>query len=406
MACPYLAGKGRHSEPVLFDETDFTKSSQEGTNMIKNHEQLTYSSYLQLPRILSSQYLQSSRGNKIPVHDEHLFIVTHQTFELWFKQIIHEVDSVRQIFADAYLEERNMLLLISRITRVSDILQVRCLALTVMVFYQTLFYEICKKRPYLQNGSGFQSLQFRLMEIKLGMTDELRVQYNQQHYMNVFFGEEKEKLKRAVSEKNLFELVNGWLERTPGLEANGFDFFDKFKCSVQAMHEEFKAFGEVGLMNEDEKKEHLLEYKRGVENFDSIFDENKHNKMIAAGDRRFSHKALQGALMIYLYRDEPRFHLPFQLLHALMDIDSHLTKFRYSHTCMVQRMIGRKIGSGGSSGYLYLRSTCSDRYKIFVDLMNLSSFLVPRDRIPPLNRKTRRSLSVHDIYHSDSFKPV
>uniref|UniRef100_H2YYY6 Tryptophan 2,3-dioxygenase n=1 Tax=Ciona savignyi TaxID=51511 RepID=H2YYY6_CIOSA len=376
---------------------------------------------LQLPRILSSQYLQSSRGNKIPVHDEHLFIVTHQTFELWFKQIIHEVDSVRQIFADAYLEERNMLLLISRITRVSDILQEiikkkkKSLALTVMVFYQTL--------PYLQNGSGFQSLQFRLMEIKLGMTDELRVQYNQQHYMNVFFGEEKEKLKRAVSEKNLFELVNGWLERTPGLEANGFDFFDKFKCSVQAMHEEFKAFGEV---DEDEKKEHLLEYKRGVENFDSIFDENKHNKMIAAGDRRFSHKALQGALMIYLYRDEPRFHLPFQLLHALMDIDSHLTKFRSrlinltismcfqtthkrgqqnryrsdlsrlirglnnnyitdSHTCMVQRMIGRKIGSGGSSGYLYLRSTCSDRYKIFVDLMNLSSFLVPRDRIPPLN---------------------
>uniref|UniRef100_H2YYY5 Tryptophan 2,3-dioxygenase n=1 Tax=Ciona savignyi TaxID=51511 RepID=H2YYY5_CIOSA len=348
---------------------------------------------LQLPRILSSQYLQSSRGNKIPVHDEHLFIVTHQTFELWFKQIIHEVDSVRQIFADAYLEERNMLLLISRITRVSDILQLlsdHFLVLETMTPQD--FLDFRKNKPYLQNGSGFQSLQFRLMEIKLGMTDELRVQYNQQHYMNVFFGEEKEKLKRAVSEKNLFELVNGWLERTPGLEANGFDFFDKFKCSVQAMHEEFKAFGEE-IEDEDEKKEHLLEYKRGVENFDSIFDENKHNKMIAAGDRRFSHKALQGALMIYLYRDEPRFHLPFQLLHALMDIDSHLTKFRYSHTCMVQRMIGRKIGSGGSSGYLYLRSTCSDRYKIFVDLMNLSSFLVPRDRIPPLNRKTRRSLS-------------
>ncbi|XP_078494634.1 tryptophan 2,3-dioxygenase-like [Ciona intestinalis] len=406
MACPYLSGKAskrRHSEPVLFDEGDFNLSSQEGKNKITAPSQLTYNSYLQLPRLLSSQYLQSSAGGKIPVHDEHLFIVTHQAIELWFKQIIYEVDSIRQIFADSYLEERNMLLVISRISRVSDILQI--LSDHFLVLETMTPQDFLDFRPFLMNGSGFQSLQFRLMEIKLGMPEDLRVQYNKQHYLEVFFGHEKETLKTALGQESLFSLVNAWLERTPGLEGNGFDFFNKFRCSVQAMHDEFEAFGEE-IEDEEEKQEHQLEHSRGVETFNSIFDKNKHDELVAKGDRRFSHKALQGALMIYLYRDEPRFHLPFQLLQVLMNIDSHLTKFRYSHTCMVQRMIGRKFGTGGSSGYLYLRSTCSDRYKIFLDLMNLSSFLVPRDRIPPLNQKTRRCLSIQDIYAPEVMRRV
>ncbi|RVE39872.1 hypothetical protein evm_015478, partial [Chilo suppressalis] len=73
---------------------------------------------------------------------------------------------------------------------------------------------------------------------------------------------------------------------------------------------------------------------------------------------RLSHKALQGAIMITMYRDEPRFSQPHQLLTLLMDIDSLITKWRYNHVIMVQRMIGSQhLGTGGSSGYQYLRST-------------------------------------------------
>lgn len=60
---------------------------------------------------------------------------------------------------------------------------------------------------------------------------------------------------------------------------------------------------------------------------------------------------------------------------------------------MVQRMIGSSaLGTGGSSGYQYLRSTLSDRYKVFVDLFNLSTFLIPRDMIPPLTNKMKSHL--------------
>ncbi|CAG2060763.1 unnamed protein product [Timema podura] len=62
---------------------------------------------------------------------------------------------------------------------------------------------------------------------------------------------------------------------------------------------------------------------------------------------------------------------------------------------MVQRMIGSaQLGTGGSSGYQYLRSTLSDRYKVFLDLFNLSTFLIPRDYIPPLSRHMKSTLSM------------
>lgn len=61
---------------------------------------------------------------------------------------------------------------------------------------------------------------------------------------------------------------------------------------------------------------------------------------------------------------------------------------------MVQRMIGsQQLGTGGSSGYQYLRSTLSDRYKVFLDLFNLSTFLIPRDEIPPLTDDMRKMLN-------------
>ena len=98
--------------------------------------------------------------------------------------------------------------------------------------------------------------------------------------------------------------------------------------------------------------------------------------------------------MITFYRDEPRFSQPHQLLTLLMDIDSLITKWRYNHVIMVQRMIGsQQLGTGGSSGYQYLRSTLSDRYKVFLDLFNLSTFLIPRDVIPPLNRDMKFKLA-------------
>ncbi|KHJ84414.1 hypothetical protein OESDEN_15872 [Oesophagostomum dentatum] len=109
---------------------------------------------------------------------------------------------------------------------------------------------------------------------------------------------------------------------------------------------------------------------------------------------------MKGALMIYFYRDMPRFSQPYQILTYLMDIDSLFTKWRYNHVILVQRMLGSKQGTGGSSGYMYLRSTVSDKYKVFLDLFNLSTWLIPREYIPTLSPRMVKTLSEHSNLNS------
>ena len=112
------------------------------------------------------------------------------------------------------------------------------------------------------------------------------------------------------------------------------------------------------------------------------------------GEIRFSHKATVAALLINLYRDEPILHMPFQLLTCLVDMDELLTTWRYRHAQMVLRMLGRKIGTGGSSGYDYLQSTAA-RHHIFKDLHNISTLLIPRSELPGLPEEVRKQLGFY-----------
>lgn len=391
MSCPYAHDvDGEASAPVGKHGDD---------------KRMSYGDYLQLDTLLDCQKPVSNMKAESPVHDELLFIVVHQAYELWFKQIIHELDSIREMLTieELGMDERKVLLLISRLNRIVQIQ--RLLRDQIMILETMTPLDFMEFRDYLAPSSGFQSLQFRLIENKLGINKTHRIRYNYQDYSKAFDSEDGKQLKESETTPSLLSLVQGWLERTPGLEENGFNFWGKYRNSVQAMLDDMEAEAEAEE-DEEVRASLLKEVKKQADHFDSIFSEERHNQLVARGERRFSHKAMQGALMIYFYRDEPRFNQPFQILQLLMDIDSHLIKWRYNHLMMVQRMIGSKMGTGGTSGYQYLRSTVSDRYKVFVDLFNLSNFLIPRDRIPPLSSsmkmRLRTSLVDGRLYDSDS----
>ncbi len=153
-----------------------------------------------------------------------------------------------------------------------------------------------------------------------------------------------------------------------------------------------------------------------MEAFQTIFDEEKHNKLMERGERKLSHRALWGAIMIWLNRDEPRFHLPYQLLSLLIDLDTLINRWRCkrvfensnkkffydfyflyedNHALLVQREVGNKAGTGGSSGYSYLRATATDRYKPFYDIINLSTWLIPRQYVPKLTDEMKKYLSTY-----------
>ncbi|KAL7981837.1 hypothetical protein Chor_000894 [Crotalus horridus] len=376
--CPFWKNKYQFNFSKLALEDGADDKSQEGLNKASKSG-LIYGDYLHLDKILNAQELQSeNKGNKI--HDEHLFIVTHQAYELWFKQILWELDSVRVIFQNGHVkDERNMLKVVTRMQRISLILKLLVEQFSVLETMTALdFFDF---RDYLSPASGFQSLQFRLLENKIGVPQNLRVPYNRRHYRDNFKGKEYELLLKSEQEPTLLQLVEAWLARTPGLEPEGFNFWGKFEANVLNGLEQEYATVQMLLVGENI---YLM-------------------ATLHECDRRLSYKAMKGALMIYFYREEPRFQVPFQLLTSLMDIDVLMTKWRYNHVCMVHRMIGSKAGTGGSSGYQYLRSTVSDRYKVFVDLFNLSTYLVPRSWIPKLNPTLHKFLYTAEYCDSSYF---
>ncbi|XP_023161970.2 tryptophan 2,3-dioxygenase [Drosophila hydei] len=375
MSCPYAGNGNEHDDAAV---------------PLSNEVGKIYGEYLMLDKLLDAQCMLSME-DKRPVHDEHLFIITHQAYELWFKQIIFEFDSIRDMLNAEVIDETKTLEIVKRLNRI--VLILKLLVDQVPILETMTPLDFMDFRKYLAPASGFQSLQFRLIENKLGVLTDQRVKYNQK-YTDVF-GNDKQALhaiRQSEDAPSLLTLVQRWLERTPGLEEDGFNFWAKFQQSV----DQFLAAQVHSAMQEPverAKNYRLMDIEKRREVYRSIFDPAVHEALVKRGDRRFSHRALQGAIMITFYRDEPRFSQPHQLLTLLMDIDSLITKWRYNHVIMVQRMIGsQQLGTGGSSGYQYLRSTLSDRYKVFLDLFNLSTFLIPREAIPPLDETIRKKL--------------
>jgi tryptophan 2,3-dioxygenase len=96
-------------------------------------------------------------------------------------------------------------------------------------------------------------------------------------------------------------------------------------------------------------------------------------------------------LFIKLYNNEPILQLPYQLLCSLTDIDELLTTWRHRHAQMVMRMLGNKVGTGGSSGHSYLHATAVQHH-IFKDFHNISTLLIPRSELPPLPKEMKEQL--------------
>merc|ERR1719229_104261 len=152
--------------------------TQEGVNMLADAGGIGYGEYLQLDKILDAQEPQSRLHSEKEVHDEHLFIVTHQAYELWFKQILYEIDSIRDCFrSENGVDEARMLEVIKRLQRV--VMIIKLLVDQVLILETMTPLDFMDFRDYLSSASGFQSLQFRLLENKIGLKAGNRVRYNQ-----------------------------------------------------------------------------------------------------------------------------------------------------------------------------------------------------------------------------------
>lgn len=351
-----------------------------------------YQKYLKIEELLAAQQLRSAQLGE-PAHEEMLFIIVHQVYELWFKQVIHELESVIEFFADNEVIESSLSVAIGRLNRVEAILKLLVEQIGIMETMTPL--DFLDFRNYLFPASGFQSFQFRAIECLLGLPEDQRMTYFGQKYSSVFDEAKQKRLDEIYAKGTLLDTVNAWLERTPFLNLDGFDFLEEYKKSLTSMlDKETKAINASEYLTEKEKKMRAEMAGSTDTYFRSILDEKTHNQLMKEGKKRLSYKATIAALFINLYREEPILQLPFQFITCLMDIDNQVTNWRHRHAQMVLRMIGNKIGTGGSSGHEYLAKTAQS-HQIYTDFHGISSLLIPRSELPKLPKGIREQLNFH-----------
>ena len=357
--------------------------------MSKKNSSIHYNDYLDLDKILDAQTPLSKAGNN-EAHEEMLFIIIHQTYELWFKQIIHEIDSVMALLSRQKMDEENVGLVVGRFDRVNKILEVLVKQLDILETMTAL--DFLDFRNYLSPASGFQSHQFRKIEVMLGLKINKRHQFGGCPYHDQFTGEKKEEILEIEKDTPLFTLVEKWLERIPFLNMEGYDFIDQYKSSVVEMLKNEIAVINASGLSESDKMIRIKMIEENRKYFDNIFDEKNHLKSIEDGLTKLSYKATMSALLINLYREQPILQLPYKFLRQLVETDHKISLWRFRHVQMVEKMLGQKIGTGGSSGQGYLKKTV-DQHRLFEDIANIATLMISREYLPELPKNIKQKLS-------------
>jgi aminocarboxymuconate-semialdehyde decarboxylase len=284
---------GENAAEFLALQPDRTASPRQQTVPVAPQgEQLTYSSYLKVPELLKLQESQSSPRH----HDELLFIIVHQTYELWFKELLHDLDAVVANLraAGANPDSRDEVYEAARLLR-------RCTEITRVLVEQFTILETMLPthfmafRGKLEPASGFQSEQFRELEFLCGLKDEKMLRYH-----------------RPTPE------AHALLER---------------RLREPSLHDVF--FNALRTMGKLQSNDNATERER----FDA-----------------------RARAVLALYRDERSHRDWIDVCERLTEFDELVVSWRLRHIQLVERVIGVRMGTGGSAGSSYLKLTLDKKF--------------------------------------------
>ena len=350
-----------------------------------------YHDYLQLDKILNAQHPESFKTGREPAHDEMLFIIVHQAYELWFKQVLYELDFVMNVFKknniDDNSEDLNLVRhRLNRVIKINELLNHQVDLLDTMTPLDFLEF-----RNLLTPSSGFQSVQFRQVEAVLGL--DMQKRHEKDYYKRTneggFLPTDFDKINEIEKNESLLHLINNWLERMPFFELDFWKNYHAQFASTEHLHpfwSDYRTIYKNGLTEREASKIH---------DFDLIFLNRQGNlteEQAADMKPGMSSEAMKAGLFIMLYRDFPVFQTSYQILDALVEIDHQMATWRHKHLVMVRRMIGMRMGTGNTSGGGYLEGALSKHY-IFKDIAGLSTFLIERKKLPKLPQELIRKMS-------------
>jgi len=249
-------------------------------------QDVTYGGYLKLKALLACQTPQTAE------HDELLFVILHQTMELWMKQAIHEIGAAQRAVREGDLVPAYKHL--ARVSRIQAVMTQTWDILATMTPADYLSF-----RELLGTSSGFQSAQFRVLEYTLGLKDPSFLKFHPEG------GEDRAMLDAALSAPSLYDDVLAQLAKA------GFDIPESAYARAPGAAYEAKAKVEEAWLA--------------------------------------------------VYRDTQKHWALYQLAEKLLDLDDAMLTWRHKHVLTVERIIGRKRGTGGTDGVGYLQQTLARR---------------------------------------------
>jgi tryptophan 2,3-dioxygenase len=325
---------------------------------------------------------------------EVLFIVVHQVYELWFKLVLRELTTARDLMRADPVPDQELSRLVAALRRIARIFELATDHFRLMETLTTR--DFLDFRDKLLPASGFQSAQMREIEILLGLDESERLHLGWEgSYLDMLrgpHGEETSALRRVmarIADRPTFRTVVGeWLWRTPIRGSSPSDagdpgvveaFVEDYLASHRRELAATSARSAASANGEEKRAQIRARYEAEAASAQAFLTAQD-----VPGEERERRQRIRAALVfIESYRELPLLAWPREVVDSLVALEQGFLIFRQRHARMVEREIGRRVGTGGSAGVDYLDQTART-YRVFRDVWAVRTILVRRDAVPEL----------------------
>ena len=371
--------------------------------MATPHQRPTYWDYIRVEDLLSLQGGLEADDSNLS-NDEVRFIAIHQIDELWFKLALRELTATRDVFRTDHVPETQLTLANTALRRISTIFQLAAQHFRLMETMRTQDYLAFRDK--LSPASGFQSAQFREVEILLGLEDGDRLAFGMEDgYAAAMAGPDgkvspaQERVRRRQQDRpTLKEAVYSWLWRTPIHGSSPHDpgdrevvlgFIEEFlKCHERSMQNVIDTSLQAQALTK-------ADHERLRERYRSEMESARRYLLAEDADsddeRRQLRRMRSAILFIDSNRQLPLLSWPSEIVDSLIEVEQAFLIFRQRHARMVERVIGRRVGTGGSDGVDYLDTTAL-QYRVFKEVWAARTLLLQPSMAPAVENPEFYSL--------------
>ena len=395
---------------------------------------MNYWEYIKVEELLALQGGFDGDESKVS-NDEALFIIVHQIYELWFKVILRELSRVRDIFQQNPVPDVELASAVRGFRRVVAVFEQAVHHFRVMETLTTRDYLGFRDR--LIPASGFQSAQLREIEILLGLDDAIRIPLgrgpgpdgeprrsspnpsgdlddpsgekpapsHEQPYLAALRGADGKPSSathrveaRIASGPSLKTVVYDWLARTPidgpSDQATTDAFLDRIIEAHRGEIRERTRLAEQQSLPPEDIERLRARYEKEIV-LAAQFLHGEDDPAADAETRAFRRRLRAAIVFLESYRELPRLAWPREVVDGLIELEQAMVIWRQRHARMVERVIGRRTGTGGSAGVDYLDQTAL-RYRVFNELWAVRGLLLRQPTLPPLAHERDYRFRVED----------